>query len=168
MKTLFCFTMMLLLLAGCTTVPENSSLPTSRRFHAKIDRVWTALVSEISAFAVIEQIDKSTATIVTGPLRTGSGLMSEVLLKEYAHRPSNIVGTWDSGRVVLSILARSEGSSTVVRITARFTGYENNVIHAWVNWPTKGVLENFLFDKIAKDLEAQTASRTGFSLMSSA
>jgi hypothetical protein len=27
----------------------------------------------------------------------GAGLMSEMVLKEYAHRPTNILGTWDAG-----------------------------------------------------------------------
>jgi hypothetical protein len=161
MKNIFFPAVMLFLFAGCVTGPENgyTSLPTSRTFHVGIDRVWGALVSEISAFAVIEAIDKTKGTITTGPLRTGSGLMSEVLLKEYAHRPRNIVGTWDAGRVVLSIFAKPQGSSTNVRIVARFTGLETNVAHAWVEWPTKGVLENFLLDRIAKEIEAQTALR---------
>ena len=78
--------------------------------------------------------------------------MSEMVLKEYAHRPPNILGTWDAGRAVLSFLVNSQGSSTTVRITAHFAGFENNITHSWMEWHTKGVLENVLFDRIAKDL----------------
>jgi hypothetical protein len=145
---------MLFLFAGCVTVPEggHTSLPTSRTFRADFDRVWDVLVSEISSFAVIETINKPSGLITTGPLKVGAGLMSEMVLKEYAHRPTNILGTWDEGRVVLSILAKSQGSSTTVQITAHFTGFENNITHSWIEWPTKGVLENVLLDRIAKDI----------------
>jgi hypothetical protein len=70
----------------------------------------------------------------------------------YAHRPPNILGTWDAGRAVLSIFVNSRGSSTTVRITAHFAGFEANVTHSWMEWPTKGVLENVLLDRIAKDI----------------
>ena len=145
---------MLFLFAKCVTVPEggHTSLPTSRTFHAGFDRVWGVLVSEISSFAVIETIDKRSGLITTGPLKVGAGLMSEMVLKEYAYRPANVLGTWDAGRAVLSILAKSQGSSTTMRITAHFTGFENNVTHSWIEWPTKGVLENVLLDRIAKDI----------------
>ena len=151
---------MLFLLTNCVTVPERSdtSLPTWRTFHARFDKVWGVLVSEISSFAVIETIDKTNGLITTGPLKLSSGLMSETLLKLYAHRPSNIVGRWDDGRTILSFLATSKGSSTTVRITARFTGFENNVTHSWMEWPTRGVLENFLLDQIANDLGAPSTS----------
>jgi len=154
MKNLLFSSVALFLFAGCVTVPEgaHTSLPTSRTFHAGFDRVWGVLVSEISSFAVIETIDKTSGLITTGPLKVGTGLMSEMVLKEYAHRPTNILGTWDAGRAVLTILAKSQGSSTTVRITAHFTGFENNVAHSWIEWPTKGALENVLLDRIAKDI----------------
>jgi hypothetical protein len=107
---------------------------------------------------VIKTIDKTNGLITTEPLKMGSGLMSEILLKLYAHRPSKFLGTWDDGRTVLSFLATSKGSSTTVRITARFTGFESNVTHSWMEWPTRGVLENFLLDHIANDLGAPSVS----------
>jgi hypothetical protein len=154
MKKILFSAVMLFLFTGCITVPERgyTSLPTSRTFHAGFDKVWGVLVSEISSFAVIKTIDKTNGLITTGPVKAGSGLMSEMVLKEYAHRPPNVLGTWDAGRAVLSIFANSRGSSTTVRITAHFTGFENNVAHSWMEWPTKGVLENVLLDRIAKDL----------------
>ena len=154
MKKILFSVVVLFLFAGCVTVPKGgyTSLSTSRTFHARFDRVWGVLVSEISSFAVIETIDKTNGLITTGPLKVGTGLMSEIVLKEYAHRPQNILGTWDRGRAVLSISAQSQGSSTTVRITAHFTGFENNVTHSWIEWPSKGVLENLLLDRIAKDL----------------
>jgi hypothetical protein len=157
-KPLFC-ALLLFLFTGCVTVPAGrySSLPTSRTFHTGFDRVWGVLVSEISAFAEIETIDKADGLIKTGPLKVSSGLMSEIVLKEYAHRPQNILGSWDAGRAVLSIFAKSQNSSTMVQITAHFMGFESNVARSWVEWPTKGVLENFLLDRIAKDLGAPTA-----------
>jgi hypothetical protein len=80
-----------------------------------------------------------------------------MVLKEYAHRPPNILGGWDAGRAVLSIFANSKGSSTTVRITARFAGFENNVTHSWMEWPTRGVLENVLLDRIATDIGGPAA-----------
>ena len=159
MRNILSCVAMLFLFNGCVTVPEGShaSLSTSRVFDAGFDRVWGVLVSEISSFAVIETIDKTSGLITTGPQKVGSGLMSEMVLKEYAHRPTYILGTWDAGRVILSILAKSQGSSTTVRITAHFTGFENNVTHSWMEWPTKGVLENVLLDQIAKGLGVPTA-----------
>jgi hypothetical protein len=60
---------------------------------------------------------------------------------------------WGRGMwAILSILAKSQGFSTTVQITAHFTGSENNVTHSWIEWPTKGVLENVLLDRIAKDI----------------
>jgi hypothetical protein len=156
MKKILFPVVMLLLFAGCVTGPKGgyTSLPTSRRFHAGFDRVWGVLVSEISSFAVIKTSDKTNGLITTGPLRVGTGLMSEIVLKEYAYRPPNILGTWDRGRAVLSISANPQGAFTTVRITAQFWGFENNVTHSWIEWPTKGVLENVLLDRIAKDLRA--------------
>ena len=150
MKKILLSAVTLFLFTGCVTVPQGgyTSLPTSRTFHAGFDRVWGVLVSEISSFAVI----KTSGLITTGPLNVGTGLMSEMVLKEYAHRPPNILGTWDAGRALLSFFANSQGSSTMVRITAHFSGFENNVTHSWMEWPTKGVLENVLLDRIAKDL----------------
>jgi hypothetical protein len=57
-----------------------------------------------------------------------------------------ILGTWDAGRALLSFFANSRGSSTTVRITAHFSGFENDVTHSWMEWPMKGVLENVLLD----------------------
>lgn len=144
--TLFFFT-------GCVLVPKggNKSLPTSRTFHADFDRVWSVLVSEISTYAAIKTIDKASGMITTESY-VGTGLMSEMVLKVYAHRPPNILGRWDAGRVLLSFFANSQGSSTTVRITAHFAGFETNAIHSWMEWPSRGVLENFLLDRIAQDL----------------
>ena len=160
MKKILFSAVMLFLFAGCATVPKGgyTSLPTSRTFHIGFDRVWGVLVSEISSFAVIETIDKTNGLITTGPLKMSSGLMSEILLKLYARRPSSFLGTWDDGRAVLSFLVTAKRSSTTVRITARFTGFENNVTHSWMEWPTRGVLENFLLDRIANDLGAPSTS----------
>ena len=158
MRNILSCAAMLFLFSGCVTVPEGShaSLSTSRTFHATFDRVWSVLVSEISSFAVIKTIDKTNGLITTEPLKVGAGLMSEMVLKEYAHRPTNVLGTWDAGRAVLSFFANSQGSSTTVRITAHFAGFESNVTHSWMEWPTKGVLENVLLDRIAKDLGVPT------------
>lgn len=158
MKKIFFAALMLFFSTGCVTVRSggDSSLPTSRTFHVRFDRVWGVLVSEVSSFAFIKTIDKKNGLIVTEPLRVGSGLTSEMVLKEYAHRPRNILGTWDAGRAVLSFLATPKGSSTTVRITAYFTGFENNVTHSWMEWDTKGVLENFLLDRIANNLGVPT------------
>jgi hypothetical protein len=68
------------------------------------------------------------------------------------------LGTWDDGRAVLSFLVTAKRSSTTVRITARFTGFESSVTHSWMEWPTRGVLENFLLDQIANDLGAPPTS----------
>ena len=154
MKKIVFSAITLFLFAGCVSGPNGGStaLPTSRTFHAGFDRVWGALVSEISTIAEIKTIDKTNGSLTTGPIRVGTGLMAEIVLKEYAYRPPNILGTWDRGRAVLSISANPRGASTTVRITAQFWGFENNVTHSWIEWPTKGVLENLLLDRIAKDL----------------
>jgi hypothetical protein len=153
MKKILVSAVTLFLFTGCVIVPKGGykSLPTSRTFHAGFDRVWGILVSEISTFAAIKTIDKASGLITTES-NVGTGLMSEMVLKVYAHRPPNILGTWDAGRVLLSFFANSQGSSTTVRITAHFAGFESNVIHSWMEWPTRGVLENFLLDRIANDL----------------
>jgi len=153
MKKILLSALTLLLFTGCVIVPEGgyTSLPTSRTFHARFDRVWGVLVSEISTFALIKTIDK-TSGLITTESDMSTGLMTEILLKKYAYRPQNIMGTWDAGKALLSFFANSQGSSTTVRITARFAGFESNVIRSWVEWPTKGVLENYLLDRIAEDL----------------
>ena len=133
--TLFFFT-------GCVVVPKEGykSLPTSRTFHAGFDRVWSVLVSEISTFAAIKAIDKASGLITTES-NASTGLMSEMVLKVYAHRPPNILGTWDAGRVLLTFFVNSQGSSTTVRITAHFAGFETNVVHSWMEWPTSSYLQ---------------------------
>ena len=113
--------------------------------------MWSVLVSEISTFAAIKAINKASGLITTES-NASTGLMSEIVLKVFAHRPPNILGTWDAGRVLLTFSVNSQGSSTTVRITAHFAGFETNVVHSWMEWPTRGVLENFLLDRIAQDL----------------
>jgi hypothetical protein len=134
MRNILSCAAMLFLFNGCVTVPEGShaSLSTSRAFDAGFDRVWGVLVSEISSFAVIEAIDKTSGLITTGPLKVGSGLMSEMVLKEYAHRPTYILGTWDAGRVVLSILAKSQGSSSPDRFRLASIETDFVPVHFWI------------------------------------
>jgi hypothetical protein len=79
-------------------------------------------------------------------------------LERSLHRRVTTLTFTINGRIVLSFLATSKGSWTTVRITARFTGFENNITHSWMEWPTKGVLENFLLDRIANDLGAPSAN----------
>jgi hypothetical protein len=160
MKKILLSVVTLFLFTGCVTVPEGgyTSLPTSRRFHAGFDRVWGVLVSEISAFATIKTIDKTSGLITTEPLNVGTGMMSEIVLKQYEYRTPNLLGTWSERRAVLSFYANSQGSSTTVRITAHFAGFEDNVTHSWMEWPTRGVLENMLLDLIAKDIGAPIVS----------
>src|SRR5271165_4746283 len=85
MKKIFFPALMLFFFTSCVTLRErgDTSLPTWRTFHARFDRVWGVLVSEISSFAVIKTIDKTNGLITTEPLKMGSGLMSEILLKLY-------------------------------------------------------------------------------------
>jgi hypothetical protein len=93
MKKIFFPAVMLFLLTNCVTVRErgDTSLPTWRTFHARFDRVWGVLVSEISPFAVIKTIDKANGLITTEPLKMGSGRpvaleLSLSLLQQLAHR----------------------------------------------------------------------------------
>ena len=86
------------------------------------------------------------------PLNVGVGTMPVIALEKYAYQPTNFLGTWGAGRALLSIFVSFQGETTTVRITAHFAGFENNVSNSWIEWPTRGVMENLLLDRIAKDI----------------
>ena len=107
----------------------------------------------MSAKGTIKNIDKASGLITTEPFQVGSGLgITLNALQQYAYQPPNVLGTWGAGRGELSVLVTRAGEGTKVRVTARFSGFENNVSQAWMEWPSKGILENQLLDEIGAAL----------------
>jgi hypothetical protein len=78
--------------------------------------------------------------------------MLHVEKRERKEAPPNLVGTWNGGRAPISVYAAAVGKGTMVRVTAKFAGFEDNVSHEWMEWPTKGVLENEILNRIETDL----------------
>ncbi len=142
------------LLTSCATVPEAgyTTLPNSRDFNASYDRVWGAVVSLVSERSGVKNIDKASGLITTEPFAIGSGFLAQNALQQYAYQPPNLLGTWGAGRGELSILVMRKGEKTSVRVTGRFEGFENNVSHSWMAWPTKGVLENAILKRLGEML----------------
>jgi hypothetical protein len=145
---------LLLLLTSCVTVPEGGyvSQPTSRTFNASFDKTWGAIVSELSSVGPVKVIDKASGLLSLEPVSISSSGFAQLGLEKYAYAPPNLLGTWSLGRALISVYAASAGKGTMVRVTAKFAGFEDNVTHEWMEWPTKGVLENTILDRIANDL----------------
>lgn len=139
-------------LTSCVTVPEGgyTALPNNRNFHASYDRVWGAVVSLLSEKASIKNIDKASGLITTEEFSIGSGIFSEIELKKVAHPPPSLLATYSAARASVSVFVTRHGESTNVHVTARFAGFENNLSHSWLEWPTNGVLENRILDQIGE------------------
>jgi hypothetical protein len=142
---------------SCVTAPKEgyTALPNTREFDAGYDRVWGAVVSIMSEKGAIKNVDKASGLITTEPFSIGSGFLTQNALQQYAYQPPNLLGTWGAAQGSLNVLVSRKGDKTVVRATARFAGFENNVSHAWMQWPTKGVLENQFLKDVAATLGSE-------------
>lgn len=137
---------------SCVTVPDSgySALSNNRDLKVSYDRVWTAIVSTVSERASIKNIDKASGLLTTEDFSLGSGFTTQLTLQKYAHQPPNFLGTWGASRGSLTFFVTRKGEITNVRVTARFHGFEENVTKTWMEWPTNGVLENEMLDRIGK------------------
>jgi hypothetical protein len=143
-----------LLLTGCATAPKGPAtpLPTSRTFSAPFDKVWGAVVAEVSADCPVQSVEKSSGLITTQMMSFGGGFGGWQTLQRYAYEPRAFLATWTGGaRGNLTFYVSSpDATKTTIRVTARFEGFEDNVSKSWHPWQSNGVLENQYLDKISR------------------
>ena len=120
-------------------------------------KVWAIIVSELSADYPIQNVDKASGLITTQELTLGTGFSAEDDLRHYAYSPGVILGTYNNAQCSLTVfVSKSDETSTNVRVTGRFQGYENNVTQSWQTWQSKGVMESQFLDKIGNLLTTNT------------
>jgi hypothetical protein len=139
-------------LTGCATAPPGgyTALPNNRDYRASFDRVWGAIVSLASEKGGVKNIDKASGLLTTEEFNVGSGILTPNSLKQFAYEPPSFLGTWSEGRGSVTFFVTRHGELTNVRVTGRFAGFENNATHSWMEWPTKGTLENSILDRIGQ------------------
>jgi hypothetical protein len=145
-------------LTSCVTgIPEGGyrALPNNRDFNSSYDRVWGVIVAEVSEWSTIRNIDKASGLLTTEEFSIGSTGFTDIDLKNYAYQPPNLLGTWEGTRARLTFLVTPKGDRTNVRVTARFFGFDSVASKSWMEWPTKGVFENEMLDKIGRAVGAR-------------
>lgn len=142
-----------LMFVGCATAPSAPSAPiqTTRTFAMPLDKVWGAVVSEISADCPIQSVDKASGLITSQMMSFGGGFGGYKTLQQYAYEPKAFLATYTGGaRGSLTFFVNSnDGANTTVRATARFEGFEDNVSKSWQPWQSNGALEQKYLNKIA-------------------
>ena len=154
MKTNLTIIALAICLTSCATAPPGgyTSLPNNRDYHASYDRVWGAVVSMASERGGVKNIDKASGLLSTEEFAIGGGFMTQNALKQYAYEPPSFLGVWSEGRGSITFFVTRHGDVTNVRVTGRFAGFERNAAHAWMEWPTTGVMENRILDRIEQEV----------------
>lgn len=134
------------LLVACATTAKNPVPETTQTFQQPFDRVWSAVVSELSGDWPLQVIEKGSGVLE-------SQMVGVSRIEEYGIKPSLFLPIWSQGRGRISVFVKQSESTTTVRIKGHFEGFESNVTQAWYVWPSTGVLEKELLDKIAAKLE---------------
>ena len=132
----------ILLFAGCATAPTPAPpLPTARTYPRPFDQVWNVIVAEVSADYPVQAVDKASGLIETRDAPIIDGSNPAKTLKKYGYDPKIFLEAWTVTRCNLTFYAFSpDPSNTVVRVTARIEGFENDVTHNWqpvdIEWGT--------------------------------
>ena len=143
-----------LLLTGCATGPQDRATPlaTSRSYAAPFDKVWGALVAEVSADCPVQNVDKASGLITSQQMSFGGSYGGWRTLEIYAYQPKAFLATWTGGtRGSLTFYVSSaDPTNTTIRVTARFEAFEDNVSKSWHTWESNGVLENKYLGKVSR------------------
>jgi hypothetical protein len=135
------------LLCGCATTPVAPPLDTTRVFRAPYEKVWGAVVSQISASYPVKLIDKSSGLITTDQFSPGS-------LGEFGYPPQVLLACWGASRATMTaFVSKIDDEHTKVRLTGHFECFEFNVSHCWYVWESRGTLENRILSTIKDDVE---------------
>jgi len=143
-----------LLFQGCVSTQRIIPAPdTKQNFNQPFDKVWGAIVGELSAEYPFQVVDKQSGIIQTQLISIGSGFGSLRVLQRYAIEPRMFLATWSSASASLSVYVKAVNeTNTMVRITGHFQGFENNVTHSLQPWQSNGTLENQVLASITKNL----------------
>jgi hypothetical protein len=150
-KASFLATLAALLIVGCApNVAEPPiPLPNARTYPASFDKVWSAMVSNVSADFPIQASDKASGLLTTRFISLGDGNEGWSNLLRFAYQPpGGFLPNWSlGGRYTLTFyVASADAYNTTIRITARFEAV--NSVGGWTPWATNGVLESTYLDKI--------------------
>ncbi|HEY1771287.1 MAG TPA: hypothetical protein VGG02_13630 [Chthoniobacterales bacterium] len=145
-----------LCLAGCVgPAPDGyPALPDNRDYTASYDRVWAAVFAVASRNGPLQSAHKAQGEIVTQPFKLAHGELTENVLKRYAYPPPTALATWSDGRAVVTFDLMPHDGVTNVRARAKISGFENNIAQSWIDWPTRGTLEQLALTRIAQALAA--------------
>lgn len=129
---------------GCATQPVRHVPEITQSFSTDTDRVWIALVQELTGKFTFDLIDKSSGLIQTKQ-------MSVPQMERYATPPMLFLPIWSNSRAVISVnVIRKNANETDVRIIGRFEGYESNAAKAWYTWHSNGELEKSILAGVAQ------------------
>jgi hypothetical protein len=143
-------------LAGCVgPAPDGyTALPDNQDFAAPHDRVWAAVLALASHNGPLQSAHNAQGEIVTQPFRLAHGDLAENVLQRYAYAPPTALATWSEARAVVTFDLTPHNGVTNVRVTAKISGFENNIARSWIDWPTRGTLEQLALTRIAQALAA--------------
>jgi hypothetical protein len=143
-------------LASCVgPAPDGyPALPDNRDFAAPYDRVWAAVFALASHNGPLQSAHKAQGEIVTQPFRLAQGDLTENVLRRYAYAPPTALATWSEARGVVTFDLTPHNEVTNVRVRAKISGFENNIAQSWIDWPTRGTLEQLALTRIAQALAA--------------
>jgi len=129
-------------------------IETSRTFYSTYDKVWATVVSQVSASYPLQVVDKSSGTVSTQMLSLGTGFGGAMALQQYANEPKIPLATFLGGaRSRISInVSRINKHKILVRVAGYFEGLDTNVMRRWYVWPSKGILEEQLLQRIANSI----------------
>ena len=136
-------------ISGCAT-PQVGQPEVTKTIAQPFDRVWAGTVAAVSGDYPLQVIEKVSGVLETQMVGLGNAA------KDYAFPPSVFLGVWGETRGRLSLYLKSAGeTNTIVRIKGHFEGFEFNVTHNWHVWPSKGVLEQTIMEKIESNARAE-------------
>ena len=144
----------ILLFAGCATAPTPAPpLPTERTYARPFDKVWNVIVAGVSADYPVQAVDKASGLLETRQASILDGSTPSKTLKKYGYDPKILLEAWTGTRCSLTFYVFSPNpSNTVVRVTARIEGFDDNITHNWQPWASNGVLENQYLDRFSSAL----------------
>jgi hypothetical protein len=140
---------LLCLVAGCATPQLAPVKETTQRFDQPFDKVWGSIVASVTSDYPIQVIEKQSGVLETQFV----SLPGNNPLKQYGVEPSIFLSIWYQNRARLSVYAKAQGeTNTTVRVAAHFEGFEGNMTKNWYVWPSNGVLEQQIIERISSNL----------------
>lgn len=152
MRKLLWLFVAVIMISGCTTVPQNSSNPikNSATVSQSFDNVWGAAIATVSekGFPIITS-DKNSGLISTQsvPLQGGFNIPSRI--QRVAFFPYHVVPFSDARYSLNIVILKQLDGTTKIVITPTIEGYNNE---NWIVFQSNGTLEANIIQEVKNKL----------------